>query len=65
MFGSANHQPMSYDATAEYAAELQVAYRYQVANSAVLTAMTPSNGVSEQQSWAAAMWMEVRFETGF
>ena len=35
----------------------------QIAQEAVKTAFSPSNGLSEQQAWAAAMWAEVQFES--
>jgi hypothetical protein len=42
------------DASLDQAAE--------IAREAVKTAFSPSNGLSEQQAWAAAMWAEVSLE---
>jgi hypothetical protein len=67
MFGIAKHQPMTFDATHAVAESLsaEVANAAEITREAVRTALSPSNGLSEQQAFAAALWAEVRFESGY
>ena len=66
MFGSAKHQPMTFDATHALAERLaSVDHAAEITRETVRTALSPSKGLSENQAFAAAMWAEVKFESGY
>lgn len=63
MFGIAKHQPMTLDATHALAEKLgSMDHEVAIAREAMKTALSPSNGLSENQAWAAAMWADASLE---
>lgn len=63
MFGIAKHQPMTFDATHALAEKLgSMDHEVAIAREAMKTALSPSNGLSENQAWAAAMWADASLE---
>lgn len=63
MFGNANRQPKTSDATHALAEKLgTLDHEVAIAREAMKTALSPSNGLSENQAWAAAMWADASLE---